>query len=244
MALKSASISENLALIELLEQVSLDRSVPLRAQVYEFMRRAIITGKLSSGAHINEVEIAAKLGISRTPIREAVKKLSDEGLVKVLVQNGTFVSEINREQVEEAYVIRIALELASVERAAIRIDSKQIEDLEDILMAHEVALNRKRFDQAIAYDDKFHKYLSEINSFPNLWKAVDISKAQMDRCRIGALPSPGAGQQTIDDHKAVLEALKQGDASAAKTAMTVHLDRSFDNTMSYLNDLENQQSLD
>ena len=219
---------------EFLDGETLNRAIPLRDQIYVLVRKAIVTGKISPGAPINEVEIAARLGISRTPVREAVKKVSDEGLVDVFAQNGTFVAHISRKQVEEAYIIRIALELESIRRAAGTINSNQLDDLESIIDAQESAVRRARFDVAIARDDDFHRYIAEVNGLTMLWKVVDISKAQMDRCRLLSLPSPGAGQETIAQHRSILAALRAHDAAAAMQALQAHLETSLCNTISYL----------
>jgi len=217
-----------------LKGASLNRSIPLRDQVYALVRRAIVTGKLAPGAPVNEIDIAARLGISRTPVREAVKKVSDEGLIEVFAQTGTFVADISRRQVEEAYIIRIALELESIRRAAAAVETRHLQDLEDIIHAHETALKRSRFDEAITRDDEFHRYIAEMNGLSMLWKAVDISKAQMDRCRLLSLPSPGAGQETIAQHRAILDALGRRDPEASMTALRTHLETSLRNTLSYL----------
>ncbi|MGP2490546.1 GntR family transcriptional regulator [Mesorhizobium sp. PUT5] len=234
MASRSSAISSDDRLAEFLLGVSLNRSIPLRDQVYALVRKAIVTGKLAPGAPVSEIDIAASLGISRTPVREAVKKASDEGLIEVFAQTGTFVADISRKQVEEAYIIRIALELESIRRAAAVIRTRHLQDLEDIIGAHETALKRSRFDEAIARDDDFHRYIAEVNGLSMLWKAVDISKAQMDRCRLLLLPSPGAGQETIAQHRAILETLRRRDPDAAMAALRTHLETSLSNTMSYL----------
>lgn len=213
---------------------TLNRAIPLRDQVYSLVRKAIVTGKLAPGAPINEIEIAGRLGISRTPVREAVKKVSDEGLIEVFAQHGTFVADIRREQVEEAYIIRIALELESIRRAAGNISASQIQDLEDIVNAHETAVKRSRYDEAIARDDDFHRYIAEVNGLHMLWKVVDVSKAQMDRCRLLSLPSPGAGQETIAQHRAILAALERRDQKGSMQALKNHLETSHRNTLAYL----------
>src|SRR5690606_29858887 len=138
------------------------------------------------------------LGRSRTPVREAIKKLSDEGLVDVRAQSGTYVAEINRPQVEEAYIVRIALERQSVTRAAPLMNADHVVALETIIDRHSAALGRGRFDEAIAHDDDFHRYITRISGLTMLWKVVDTCKAQMDRCRIQTVPRPGHGSTTID----------------------------------------------
>lgn len=234
MMAKSSEVVSRESLTEFLQGVTLNRAIPLRDQVYTLVRRAIVSGKLGPGAPINEIEIAGRLGISRTPVREAVKKVSDEGLVEVFAQNGTFVAGIVRGQVEEAYIIRIALEMESIRRAAAVIQKRQIQDLEDIINAHEIAVKRERFDEAIARDDDFHRYIADVNGLGMLWKAVDISKAQMDRCRLLALPTPGAGQETIAQHRAILERLASGDQKGSMKALQAHLQTSLRNTLALL----------
>lgn len=237
---KSANSNDNTAFVEFLGETGLERGLPLRDQVYSLVRNGIVTGKLTPGAAINEIAIAAHLGISRTPVREAVKRVSDEGLVEVFAQNGTFVAKISQKQVEQAYIIRIALEQEAVKRAAQSITKSQIEALEDVIFAHEIALKRSRYDEALERDDDFHRLIAEINDLDMVWKVVDISKAQMDRCRLMTLPSPGAGLQTLSQHKAILEALSKHDEAAACAAMKTHLETSMQNTDKLLASLSDE----
>ena len=226
------------SLSELLANTVVDRMAPLRDQVYQLIRGAIVTGRVKPGDSIDEAEIARLLGISRTPVREAVKKISDESLIHVRAQSGTHVAAISRRQVEEAYIIRTALELESVARASSLITPAQISDLEDIVHAHARAFERKQFDDAIVRDDQFHRYIAEINGLSMLWRAVDISKAQMDRCRhLAAVSAPIYGTRTISQHRAIIRALKAGDHSASSAAMREHLDASLSNALQLLDSM-------
>ncbi|MCX5569838.1 GntR family transcriptional regulator [Kaistia sp. K-TC2] len=220
-----------------LQLVNLDRKSPLRDQIYQLVRTLIIIGQLRPGQSVNEVEIAEQLGVSRTPVREAVKRLSDEGLINVYAQTGTFVAGISRDALEEAYVIRNALEVESVRRAAAKIRKEHLEELEDIIGQHQTAIGRKRYTDAIRLDDQFHRTIAEINNLSMLWRAVDISKAQMDRGRYLALPRPGSGETTIAQHQAILAALAARDGDRAMEAMRVHLDTSLRNTLSLIGDI-------
>lgn len=217
-----------------LDGVQLSRQLPLSDQVYALVRKAIVLGRLPPGAPIQEPEIAARLGISRTPVREAVKKVSDEGLVEVFAQHGTFVSDIRRPAVEEAYIIRIALESESVARAAVTISPRQLQDIEDIHQAHETAVRRERYDEAIDRDDDLHRTIAEANGLNMLWKVVDITKAQMDRCRLQSMPDPGAGLETVAQHRAIIDALAVRNPDLARQAMLRHLSTSLGNTLRYL----------
>jgi DNA-binding GntR family transcriptional regulator len=216
---------------------TLNRKLPLRDQIYELIRGRIIIGELRPGQAINEIEIARDLGVSRTPVREAVKRMSDEGLIKVFAQTGTFVAEISPAAVEEAYVIRSALELESVRRAASTMTSAHAEALEDIVAMHATAISRRRYADAIRLDDRFHRYIAEINELSMLWRAVDISKAQMDRGRYLAIPQPGWGEMTIKEHRAIVAALGTRKSALAVRAMREHLETSLGNILSLLNEL-------
>lgn len=223
------------SLTGLLGNAAIDRVTPLRDQIYHIIRGAIVTGRLKPGDSIEEAEIARYLGISRTPVREAVKKISDEHLIEVRAQSGTYVAAISRRQVEEAYIIRTALELESVARAAPLITPAQLNDLEDIVRGHARAFEHKLFDEVITCDDQFHRYIAEINGLSMLWRAVDISKAQMDRCRhLTAIAGPAYGTRTIAQHRAIIRALKSGSREAPLIAMREHLDASLTNALKLL----------
>jgi DNA-binding GntR family transcriptional regulator len=217
-----------------LQLLNLDRKSPLRDQIYQIIRTLVIIGQLRPGQPVNEVEIAEQLGVSRTPVREAVKRLSDEGLINVYAQLGTFVADISRRALEEAYIIRNALELESVRRAGEKTTKAHVEALDDIIRAHQVAINRKRYADAIRLDDQFHRTIAEINGLSMLWRAVDISKAQMDRGRHLSIPQPGWGDVTIAQHRAVTRALGDHNTESAVEAMRQHLDTSLQNTLSIL----------
>jgi DNA-binding GntR family transcriptional regulator len=231
-------MNDKASLTEFLRGVTLNRGMPLRDQIYLLVRRAIVTGKLAPGSPVNEIEIAERLGTSRTPVREAVKKVEDEGLIDVRAQAGTFVTPIRSAQVREAYIIRTALERESARRAAEVITDDQVQRLNDNIDIHALSLRRARFEEAIDHDDTFHRLIAEVNGYGMLWRVVDMSKAQMDRCRLLSLPSPGAGETTIAQHRAVVEALAARDPEAADQAISAHLATSLDNTVNLLRRIE------
>ncbi|WP_372424308.1 GntR family transcriptional regulator [Salinarimonas chemoclinalis] len=220
-----------------LDPSTLNRALPLRDQIYHKIRNLIVVGKLKPGDPINEVAIAEALGVSRTPVREAVKRISDEGFIKVLAQTGTYVAPIGRDDLEEAYVIRRALEMESARLAAAKVTDAGIEALEDNIAAHRLAISRRRYATAIQLDDVFHRTIAETSGYPGIWRAVDISKAQMDRGRYLAIPKPGYGEQTIAQHEAILEALRRRDPEAAAAAMEHHLETSLSNTFEVAGEL-------
>jgi DNA-binding GntR family transcriptional regulator len=206
-----------------LSGLTLDRSRPLRDQIYPLVRNLILTGQIGPGETVDEKEIAAQLRVSRTPVREAVKRLSDESLVEVIAQSSTRAARIDLREINEAYLIRRALELESAAQAATHMLPHHVERLEDILLVHSRMIARRSYAEAIAQDDAFHHYIALISDLPRLWRAIEVSKAQLDRCRHLALPKAGQGDATLAQHRAIIRALKSKNPERARAAMAKHL---------------------
>jgi GntR family transcriptional regulator, rspAB operon transcriptional repressor len=218
-----------------LTTAKLDRTRPMRDQIYPLVRALILTGAIRPGEVIDEKEIAAQLEVSRTPVREAVKKLSDENLVDIIAQSATRATRIDAKEIEEAFLIRRALETESAAQAASHMTPAQADRLEDLLLLHSRAVDRKKYVEAIERDDDFHRHIAEISSLPRLWRAIEISKAQLDRCRHLMLPRAGQAEATLEQHRAIIEALKSGDPGTARRAMGGHLEAAYRSTLDVLN---------
>lgn len=210
-----------------LSSAKLDRRRPMRDQIYPLIRDLILTGQIAPGEALDEKAIAAQLAISRTPVREAVKKLSDEHLVDVVAQSGTRVAAVDAHEIEQAYLIRRALEMESAAHAAPRMTDGHAESLTDVLLLHERAIEQKKYVKAIAIDDDFHRTIAQIADMPRLWHMVEISKAHLDRCRHMLLPREGEAAATLEQHRALIRALNTRDGEAARNAMGAHLDHAY-----------------
>ena len=217
-----------------LSQARLDRSRPMRDQIYPLVRRMILTGGIKPGEVIDEKDIAAQLKVSRTPVREAVKKLSDENLVEVVAQSGTRAARIDRSEIAEAFLIRRALEMESAAQAAANVADANIHRLEDILMLHARAIERRNYVEAIENDDLFHRTIAEISGLKRLWRTIEISKAQLDRCRHLMLPRAGEAEATLKHHRAIITALSSHDPAKAAQAMRDHLETAYRSTTAVL----------
>ncbi len=215
---------------EALAKAKLDRKRPLREQIYGLVRMLILTGKIAPGDVIDEKDIATRLNVSRTPVREAVKKLSDEHLVDVVAQSATRASRIDHHEVEQAFIIRRALEMESAAQAASRMIEAHADELSDILLKHARAIERRNFVEAIEHDDDFHRTIADISNMPRLWRTVEISKAQLDRCRHLMLPRPGEADATLEQHREIIRGLMSRDPERARSAMAAHLDAAYRNT--------------
>jgi GntR family transcriptional regulator, rspAB operon transcriptional repressor len=218
------------------------RPVSLRERIYEILRKRILTGEVAPGAIIDEKALAAAFKVSRTPVREAVKKLTDENLVEVKAQSRTFAKPIDRKHIHEAFLIRRALEIESIGLAAERVTKSDLHRLEDIHMLHGLALQRRRFVEAIGLDDSFHRAISGISDLPRLWQAIEVSKAHLDRCRYLTVPRPGQGEATLVQHRVIIKALAQRNPANARKAMADHLDKAYCGIVEFLEQAEAQQS--
>jgi DNA-binding GntR family transcriptional regulator len=217
-----------------LSNTQLDRRYSLREQIYGIVRTLILTGAIKPGETIDEKDIAAQLSVSRTPVREAVKKLSDEHLVEVVAQSATRAARIDRHEIEESYLIRRALEVESASQAAMRVTQEDVDRLSDILHAHARAIERRNYVEAIKADDEFHSYIAMISNLPRLWKTIEISKAQIDRCRHMMLPRAGQAEATLEQHRQIIRALNSGDPERAGAAMRAHLDSAYRSAIAVL----------
>ena len=127
-----------------------------------------------------------------------------------------------------------ALESESAAQAASRMNQSHADRLDDILMLHARALERKKYVEAIERDDDFHRYIREISNLPRLWRAIEISKAQLDRCRHMMLPREGEAETTLKTHGLIIKALKSGDPEKAAKAMCGHLETAYQSTVAVL----------
>jgi GntR family transcriptional regulator, rspAB operon transcriptional repressor len=217
-----------------LSSARLDRSRPLREQIYPIVRSLLLTGAIKPGDVIDEKAIAVQLNVSRTPVREAVKRLSDEHLVDVIAQSATRAARIDAKAIEESFLIRRALEMESAAQAASHMTQEHADQLADILMMHARAIERRHYVEAIARDDEFHRAITAISDLPRLWSTIEISKAQLDRCRHLMVPRAGQAEATLEQHREIIRALNSRDPGKAAAAMKAHLDAAYRSTVAVL----------
>ncbi len=187
------------------------------------LRQAIIAMRLKPGEALNEKEITAQFGFSRTPVREAMLRLKDDELIEIFPQSGTFVARIPMAKIPEAVIIRQALEAMAVEHAALRRDPRALEILHAIIRNQEEAARAGDLGRFHEVDEAFHAAISDAAGYPGIWRLAQTVKAQVDRCRRLTLPVPGRMARVIQEHQNVLAALEAGDAVAARKALTDHL---------------------
>jgi DNA-binding GntR family transcriptional regulator len=176
------------------------------------------------GAVIAEKDIARQCGVSRTPVREALLRLADEGLVDIFPQFGTFVSRISMTALPEALVIRKVLEEAAVRYAATTASVSQIQRLEQNLAEQRQADAVGDFDAFHQSDESFHALIAECAGYPRFWTIIQQVKVQMDRCRRLTLPVAGRVGGVIVEHQEIVDAIAARDGERAVRSMAKHIE--------------------
>jgi DNA-binding GntR family transcriptional regulator len=201
------------------------RTATASARIYADLRAELVSLQRRPGEAVSETEIALAYGVSRTPVREAILKLSDEGLVEIFPQSGIIVSRIPIAALPETIVIRRALEETTARLTAELATSSQILALHSIVERQreaDAARDRDAFHQA---DELFHATIAEIARYPGIWKLILQVKVHVDRFRRLTLPQAGRMTQVIAEHAVILSAIEAHDAAGAAIAMGKHLER-------------------
>jgi GntR family transcriptional regulator, rspAB operon transcriptional repressor len=205
------------------------RAATAASRIYSELRAELVSLQRRPGDPVSEAEIALFYGVSRTPVREAILKLADEGLVEVFPQSGIFVSRIPLAALPEAIIVRRALEATTAQMAAERATASQILALHSILERQREAnaeKDREAFHQA---DEKFHATIAEVAGYPGIWTLIQQVKVHVDRYRRLTLPQQGRIPRVIAEHEAILNAIEARDPAGARTAMERHLENLLSN---------------
>jgi DNA-binding GntR family transcriptional regulator len=200
------------------------RGESVSAAIGAALRADIVALRRKPGEAISEKDIAARFGVSRTPVREALLRLKDENLVEIVPQSGTFVARISVPELVEAIVVRTSLEGTMARLAAERGDAAGLDAVEETLERQEIASSagdREAFHQA---DEDFHSAIAEAAGHPRVWGLVQTVKIQLDRYRRLTLPVPGRMATVIAEHRPILAALRARDPERAAAAMASHLE--------------------
>jgi len=198
-------------------------NLPKALWAYNIIRDAIITMKLLPGETLNEKETCAELGISRTPMREAVLRLAQEGLVNIVPSGGTFVNKIVMRKVIEGHLVRSSLEMRTIRLTARSFDPVYERDLDLLLFRQQDAAKRRDVNEAFKVDNEFHRLLCRIAGFPNVWQTIHNATGQLDRVRRRGFPKMGYFDEVIEEHEALYAALKARDDDEAARLLKEHL---------------------
>jgi DNA-binding GntR family transcriptional regulator len=201
------------------------RRITAAARIHAALWDEIASLKRRPGEPISERDVSLAHGVSRTPVREAILRLADEGLVEIFPQSGTFVARIPLAALPEAIVIRKALEETAARLAAEHATREQLAALKDLVERQRALSTGSDREAFHAADEAFHAALADAAGYPGMWRLVQQVKVQVDRYRRLTLPQPGRMALVTKEHAAVLAAIRRRDGATAAARMGLHIER-------------------
>jgi GntR family transcriptional regulator, rspAB operon transcriptional repressor len=202
---------------------SLDPKRQAAPQVFDRLREAILALELAPGAVLARNELAAMFGVSQTPVRDALIKLSEEGLVDIFPQHATVVSRIDVAQALQAHFLRRAIELEVAGTLAARPGELLVAQLRAQIEVQSAVAAADDYGKFIAADREFHRLMYVAAGVPDLFDLVRQRSGHVDRLRRLHLPSAGKAKAVVRDHRRIVEAIAAGDAEQARERVREHL---------------------
>jgi len=206
-------------------------SVSLSDKAYSLIKDAIISYRLKPGEPLVEAKIAEQINISRTPIRESLKKLHNEGLIRIIPTKGAFVADVKKEDVEEMFVLREVLECTALKAAIPRISESDLNEVEQLLIQAEKDIAGGDFETSVISDLKLHELIIEKSGYRRLAQFIDILKAQLLRVRYLGTTVTGRTKRSIQEHKAIVNAIRNKDFDSASDLLKTHIRNVRDNVL-------------
>ena len=201
----------------------IDRRLPTTPQVFGALREAIVKLEIGVGQPLSENEVANRLGVSRTPVREAFIKLAGTGLIEILPQRGTFVVKISPRAVRDAQFVREALEVAVLRQACLQPVPDLVGKLQDLIGLQRRAAENDDFDEFLIHDEAFHRTMAVAVGRERAWRVIEGEKGHMDRVRYLSLPNVSPLFHLIGHHEGIAAAVEKRDFEAGQVVLREHL---------------------
>ena len=203
----------------------LQNHLPLRELVYEELKKEILTGRIAPGTRMMEVELADEMGVSRTPIREAIRKLEKEGLVTIEPRKGAYASMISTEDMVEILEVRQDLEGLAAYFAANRMQPAQLEELKTVSEHYNEAVTSGSMEDMIKYDTRFHRIIVDSCHNKILVQMIEQLQELVLRFRYIYYDNFKRAENMPEEHAAILGAIEKNSPDEAREAADVHIDR-------------------
>ncbi|SEF25145.1 DNA-binding transcriptional regulator, GntR family [Variovorax sp. NFACC28] len=204
-------------------KIRLDRTRLAAPQVLEKLREAILALELVPGTVLQRQELADRFGVSQTPVREALLRLNEEGLVDVFPQHATLVSRIDISAAREAHFLRRSIELELVHQLAVEESPGLVDQLKGVIAQQAALATSQRYGDFVNADRAFHRLMYEAGGVLGLWDLVGRVSGHVDRLRRLHLPTAGKTEAILRDHRAITRAIEAKDPDAAQAALRKHL---------------------
>lgn len=206
------------------KQTMMDDFLPLRDVVFRTLRQAILTGEMKPGERLLEIHLANKLGVSRTPIREAIRMLELEGLVIMVPRRGAQVAQITEKSMSDVLEVRCALDELAVELACERITDEEKTELAAACEAFEKATQTKQVHVIAKADVEFHDIIFKAAGNPRLTQMVNNLAEQMYRYRFEYIKDESQHPMLVKEHRRICESISSGNVQASKEAIKEHIE--------------------
>lgn len=205
-------------------QLDMDSYLPLRDVVFNTLRNAILRGDLKPGERLMEMHLANKLGVSRTPIREAIRMLEQEGLAVTIPRKGAQVAKMTEKDLQDVLEIRDALDELAVSMACQRMTPELLVELKDSMKDFEIATRSRDVRKIVEADEAFHNVIYRMADNPKLETIVNNMREQTYRYRYEYVKGNSTYNQLIDEHAKIIAGFEKKDSEYVKTIMHTHLE--------------------
>lgn len=205
-------------------QVNMDEFLPLRDVVFNTLRQAILTGELKPGERLMEIHLANRLGVSRTPIREAIRKLELEGLVTMIPRRGAEVAQITEKSMSDVLEIRRAMDALCAELACERITEEALERLHEACGRFAQTIKSRDVKKIAQADVELHDIILQATGNNRLIQLVNNLSEQMYRYRFEYIKDLSQHENLVEEHRIIYESLLNRDAKRAAEAAKTHID--------------------
>ena len=205
----------------------------LRGQVFDKIRSDILKGRYQKGDELVECTIGKEMGVSRTPVREAIRQLELEGLVQLIPNKGAFVTGISASDVRDIYLIRSRLEGLAARMAAEHISYEQLAEMEETIVLSDYHVKKEHFEQVCEMDGKFHKLLYAASGSRILEHTLTDFHQYVQRVRMASITNRIRMHKSNSEHEKILEAIRNKDGDQAEKVAAEHISNTVENLKQY-----------
>jgi DNA-binding GntR family transcriptional regulator len=195
----------------------------LRSRVFSQLQNDILNGLYQPGENLIETKLSEELGVSRTPIREAIRQLELEGLVQSIPNKGAIVKGISAKDIEDIYTIRMLIEGLAARWATEKISPEELKELKDAAELEEFYTRKSDLNHLLQLDSRFHDIIFKASKSKPLMHTLSTFHHYVQRARSISLNSPDRAQKALEEHKAILKAIEERDADKAEKLTTEHV---------------------
>lgn len=195
----------------------------LGSRVFHKIREGILSGKYAANEELKEKNIGDELGVSRTPVREALRQLELEGLVSIIPNKGAYVVGLSKKDIRDIYEMRSLLEGLCAKWAAVNVTEEQLNELEENIFLSEFHAGKQNWEQMVELDNRFHEILYLASGSKELKHILTDYHQYVQRVRKVTLAEAKRVQESTEEHKVIVEALKKHDPKKAEEAATIHI---------------------